>query len=228
MLIHNGIAIFSSLLFISAGCVVWILRYNHRNSQKITTDISSCKDGLVCMNWQDSFRCGHKIIDEQHYRLFCIGNELINSFLTKKSKSDVEVIVNELVDDIENHFNTEEGVLAENNHPISEEHKEIHRSLLAKATKIRELYHIDKISIRDIVGFVCYDVVAEHIIKEDLKFIFNKNPLLTTTFISIDKGIIVESLNYCISKVQCKHNLNNVCLNNIRNCLFRTTDKPDP
>jgi hemerythrin-like metal-binding protein len=219
-LIHNGMAIFSSLLFISAGCMVWMFRYKNRNSQKMTAGKNSYKDSLVYMNWQDSFMCGHHIIDEQHRRLFCIGNELITSLLTKKPKSDIELILDNLANDIENHFRTEEDVLAKNNHPISDEHKGIHRYLLAKAAKIQELYHIEQASIGDIVGFICYDVVAEHIIKEDLKLIFTPNSSPLASLIPTE-GFILEALRYCTSHILCKHNLNGACLNNTRNCLFR-------
>ncbi len=227
MLVRNGMAIFSGLLLIAAGCIVWALRYKHRSLPSGTTGKSPYTENLVSINWQDSFRCGHPIIDEQHHRLFTIGNKLIKSLLAKKPKSDVELILDELIHDIKNHFRTEEEVLAENNHPISDEHKGIHHYLLDKAAKIRELYHIDHASICDIVGFVCYDVVAEHIIKEDLQLIFTPNPSQRTASIPKDKTIILEALNYCVSNIPCKHSLQGICLNNTRNCLFRTTGEPD-
>jgi hemerythrin-like metal-binding protein len=142
--------------------------------------------------WHDAFKCGHLIIDKQHHQLFDIGNEVINAILANKPKSDVELILGEFIDHIMNHFNTEEAILAEMNHPLSKEHQEVHRSLVAKAMNIQELYHIDQAIISDIVGFITYDVVTEHIIKEDLKFAFM--PASGQTLWSKNKGIVVQDI----------------------------------
>jgi hemerythrin-like metal-binding protein len=182
VVLRNEMAVFSGITLMSAAALVWTVRSRaRRESRQWDADGRAAEpDGklagkapdsaLVRLSWQPSFECGHAVIDAQHRRLFGIGNELINSVLTGKSEFDVEILLEELIDHITDHFCTEEAVLAKTRHPLSKEHQEIHRSLLTKATSLRDRYHAGEVIVRDLVGFIAYDVVTEHIIKEDLKF----------------------------------------------------------
>lgn len=78
--------------------------------------------------------------------------------------------MHELVEDIENHFNAEEKIMEQHDAPISESHKTIHSGLLCKVKYYRERFHQGDLSMEELVGFIAYDVVSQHITKEDLKF----------------------------------------------------------
>jgi hemerythrin-like metal-binding protein len=179
VVLRDGIAVFSGLTLISAAGLVWILRYRYRsafNHSGGRIDLPESADGnalggvLVQIFWQPSFECGHSVIDAQHRRLFGLGNELIKAVSTNKLLGDVEWLLDELVDHITDHFCTEEAVLAKTKHPMSREHQKIHRSLLSRATDLRDRYHSGRMLTIDLVGFIVYDVITGHITKEDLKF----------------------------------------------------------
>lgn len=125
---------------------------------------------LTQIIWKPSFECGHSVIDAQHRRLFGLCNELIKAVSTNTPRGDIEWLLDELIDHITDHFGTEEAALAKSKHPITEEHQGIHRTLLSKAVDLRDRSRRGEMTISDLVGFIVYDVIADHITSEDLKF----------------------------------------------------------
>ena len=175
--LRDWMAVFSGVTLISAAGLVWILRYRYRsafNRSGGRIDLPETADGnalgpvLAQILWKPSFECGHPVIDAQHRRLFGLGNELIKAVSTNKVPGDIEWLLDELVDHITDHFCTEEAVLAKTKHPISREHQGIHRALLSKAAELRDRYHRGRMLASDLVGFVVYDVITDHITREDL------------------------------------------------------------
>lgn len=125
---------------------------------------------LMRLRWSSSFKSGHPVIDQQHSELFDIGNELITAVQGRKPKADIELLLHKLVEHIREHFATEEEVLARTRFPLSAQHMEIHRELLERAQDLKDWYRAGQLAVGDLVGFIAHDVIADHIIKEDLKF----------------------------------------------------------
>lgn len=179
VVLRNWMAVFSGVTLISAAGLVWILRYRYRRAfnhsgGRIDVPESAHRNALgevmVQISWQRSFECGHPVIDAQHRRLFGLGNELLKAVSTNKLPGDIEWLLDELVAHITDHFFTEEAVLAGTKHPLSEKHKGIHRSLLSDAADLRDRYCGDRMLTGELVRFVVYDVITDHITGEDLKF----------------------------------------------------------
>jgi len=171
----------SGLALLSAGGLVWSMRRRYRkliqqaaNGEDVDLsglDIDQDNSGsLVQIQWRKSFECGQIDIDRQHKRLFGLGNELINTVSSNKPRGDVELLLDELINHITDHFCTEEAILARSKHPLSPEHQEIHRQLLAKAVSLRAKFLDGSLVTSELVGFIVYDVITDHITKEDLKF----------------------------------------------------------
>ena len=169
IVLRNGFAIFSGLTLMSAGGIVWLLRSRARREDE-QADITGSNNRLVHIGWDRSFECGDTVIDAQHRRLFGIGNQVIDGVFTKKSRAEMELLLDDFVDHINEHFRTEEGILAKTGDPALKEHQEIHRSLLVKAAGLRDRYRRGQVGIQDVVTFVIFDVLTEHILNEDRKF----------------------------------------------------------
>lgn len=135
------------------------------------TDLLGDPDGSVMkMRWRKSYECGHPVIDRQHCEMFDLGNQLINAVLGGKPRDDIESLLDDLVLQIQDHFTTEEDVLARTHYPLTAEHKAIHRDLLERAGDLQERYLNGRLAVSDLVGFIAYDVIASHIIQDDQKF----------------------------------------------------------
>ena len=175
--LKNVMGAVSGLLLTSTGAAVWLMRRSYRSAMQDNLDQTSRGvdrgeqgTSLVKLIWRTSFEVGHEVIDRQHQGLVSLGNELINAVLTKRSKEFVHLLLHDLVDEVANHFQTEENIMAGYNNPLSEDHKEVHRSILARTKQLRDSFQESQLPVSDMVGFIVYDVVAEHIIKEELDF----------------------------------------------------------
>lgn len=170
----------SGLLLVAAGVVEWARRGpGNRPAQESGArppaptppiDESEAAGKLMTIRWRRDYECGHPVIDDQHRALFDISNDLINSVLLRKSKSDIELLLRELVEHIQHHFSTEEEVLARTRYPLTAAHREIHRVLLARAGDLEERYRAGLLAVGDLVGFISCEVISAHIITEDIKF----------------------------------------------------------
>jgi hemerythrin-like metal-binding protein len=167
------------IALVGLAIFIWILRYRYRkefvhseehiNTPSVLDTHDLPEHGLIQLSWSTALECGHPVIDGQHRRLFGIANEAINLLLAKQPKEQEEPLLDKLVAHLEEHFSTEEAVLAEASDPTFAEHCEHHQSLLAKAKAMRDRYHNDKIFTREMVDFLATEVISEHIMKEDLQ-----------------------------------------------------------
>ena len=174
----NAWGIFSGLLLSSTGVVVWLLRriYRRASCQPVGPRAweaavqNGYRDaGLVPLAWSVEYERGHVTIDTQHRKLFERVNVLLNAILDEKPKLDVELLLDELIKDVSNHFTAEENLLVEASLPLTPEHQESHRTLLARCKEMAERYHNDEIKVGALFNFVARDAVSEHILKDDPK-----------------------------------------------------------
>jgi hemerythrin-like metal-binding protein len=160
---------------------IWISRYRYRRAFALaeehmnTPSIFGSEDlpegGLVQMSWNQSLECGHPVIDGQHRRLFGLANEAITTLLSKGSKSDEETLLTQLIEQLQTHFITEETLLARAYDPRLEEHRTEHQALLAAAQIMLKRFHDGEVISRDLVTFLSNDVIAEHLIREDVSMV---------------------------------------------------------
>lgn len=178
----NAIGVFSGLMLVSAGLFVGVLRLKYRRSQRELAalralvpkyDETPPAPGLVRLAWRPEYECGNTLIDIQHRRLFESGNNLLNAILEDRAKLDVELMLDDMIAHVESHFCDEEALLARSQHPISKAHQELHQQLLARAKKLASLYHQGELAAGDLFTFVANDLVAQHIVREDLKFLLS-------------------------------------------------------
>jgi len=192
--LRNRLALFSGLILVAVGGIELLRRARFerelalsesRLHSRMSSRMSRNLDGdstqaLVQLSWRKSFECGHPVIDAQHRGLFNIGDGLINAAVKGKARDHIEFLLDELTEHIQEHFITEEAVLARTRYPLSEEHRTHHAELLARAQSLRDAYRNHQLDLGDLVGFITYEVIAEHIIKEDLKFALKDRAAVTT------------------------------------------------
>lgn len=170
--VRNLGAVLSSLLLVSAGGVIWKMRRDYRQRHHGETDAGTLGGAegaspLVQMIWRSSFEVGHEGIDRQHRRLFVLGNELVNAILLRKSKGDVELMLDDLVNNVAEHFEYEEEVMRGVGRALPADHLAAHRKMLAETKRLRECFHRGELQVAEVVGYVAYDVIVQHIIKDD-------------------------------------------------------------
>jgi len=169
--LRSGLAIVSGLALLSAGWLAWWLPQHDRQAyHKGHMAGADRRDEPAPIKWQKSYETGHPLIDTQHRRLFILGNALINAVASKLPHSDLEWLIDELIDYITRHFCAEESALTAINHPSFTEHQALHRALLAKAQQMHDRFHRSATISDEFLDFIAHDVIVDHICKEVIEF----------------------------------------------------------
>jgi hemerythrin len=124
------------------------------------------------LKWDDKFSVGVEMIDEQHKKLFEIGNrayQLLNNEIYIDKYNKIVSILHELIDYTEYHFNWEEEYM------ISIGYKRMFTQKVEHDGFIKELKNInyDRIDrdqnnyIKEILDFL-FTWITEHILDKDM------------------------------------------------------------
>lgn len=123
--------------------------------------------------WNSSFETGIAIIDEQHSRLVKLLNELAYSYVCGVDHSEIERILDALVEYAAYHFKTEEALWAEL--PIKdsmfESHLKTHNSFVGKVRTMQSRLATDdsRTVMNNLLSFLI-SWLAHHILYEDKRF----------------------------------------------------------
>lgn len=179
LVLQNGISLLPGAMLMLAGGSVHAMRKRarvgatkppatRRDERTQASDLQPSH--LMQITLGAANECGHPTIDAQHRDLCATANVLLDAVMTESPPNKVRTLLNELEGDLENHFRTEETILAGIDPQHAEQHKVLHDELLAKARLIIEHCRLGKIDVKEIVDFVAYDFVTEHIAKEDQRY----------------------------------------------------------
>lgn len=164
---------------------LYLAKRNGRNRAEIVVyspqsgDVHNLHSGFVELRWNVNNECGQAVIDHQHRRLFEIINYLLAAFIEKRTKEECGLLLDELLEDIINHFRTEEVIIRDAEYPFIEEHKNLHKKLEEKIVELIERFSRDELTLGELFSFLAYDVVAQHIIMEDKKYFPNIHNYVT-------------------------------------------------
>ena len=170
LVLRNGLALFSGCLLITAGGLVWFMRRSNKQAAAARNMPSRTSPGLIDFVWRPSFNSGSKLIDDQHRSLFSVANRLTDEITNHKPDQVIKGTIRELIQDIQAHFKAEEEILEKAAPAMAGSHKEVHAQLIKEVGEIvnRTAHGIS--SFRELIGFVVYDVISNHLTQEDSKF----------------------------------------------------------
>lgn len=129
--------------------------------------IDKKEENFLRIVWSVNFESGHYKIDAQHKRLFEASNKIFaNMFYLKSYDEQKEAIVC-LIDDLKDHFAYEEEVLSEINYPEKAYHSASHEKLMNDAEILIKKFDKKEIQAVEVLNFIIFDVIAEHLYKQD-------------------------------------------------------------
>ena len=99
---------------------------------------------------------------------YCLDEQLITLF--NVSASDIGKIFDELVQYTASHFSDEEALQARANYPDINNHKEVHKKLVAKVLEYGEQLKAGKLQAADLMRFLS-DWLINHIQGTDSKYV---------------------------------------------------------
>jgi hemerythrin-like metal-binding protein len=175
-LIKNGWGIFSGALLMLAGAMVLLMRRHYRSvargAKALRQERQSERErgggqGLMPLEWRREYECGNTLIDAQHRSLFASANALREAIIDGKTQLDLELVVDDLLGDINRHFQVEDSLLARTDSADARAHKELHQALIARARMLGEMFHRGQVSAVDLYKFVSSELVDGHIMQQD-------------------------------------------------------------
>ena len=124
------------------------------------------------ITWEDAWNIGHPEIDEHHHKLVEMVQRLFGAIITTQGEAYVKEIFLELIDYTKYHFQREEEVFEEYGFDQLARHKELHQQLIKQVLEVSEDIIAQGASeeiSEEVYNFLKH-WLADHIIKEDLKF----------------------------------------------------------
>jgi hemerythrin-like metal-binding protein len=174
--------LFSGLMLLSAGVLIWRTRRIYRNAhrRKLRTKrvaqplyeppplkVMDSRGKPTPLVWDTAHECGYPPIDSQHRHLFELANNLLSGILSEQDKVDLELLLDDLLAALARHCEAEELFLLKIQHPDTAVHQDHHRHLLDRCRALAERYHQDQISAQDVYTYVAKDLITGHILSED-------------------------------------------------------------
>ena len=124
----------------------------------------------VQIEWKSEWESGNQEIDKQHRELVRFGNELIFDVFSDETKEKIGPKLDEFLDHVVYHFNSEEEILNSSKFMGAKEHSEAHKLIIADALRMKEAYLSGKLKPSAFFSFIFDDFIVGHMIKEDVKY----------------------------------------------------------
>lgn len=123
------------------------------------------------LEWKEEYSIGVQLIDEQHKRLFEIGNriyQLLENYLLEDKYDKIVVILEELKQYTKYHFQSEEQYMLQIKYPKYFSQKVDHDDFIAKIEEanLEDIDTDQEKYIRDLLLFV-FNWILEHILQKD-------------------------------------------------------------
>ncbi|WP_153110840.1 diguanylate cyclase [Propionivibrio limicola] len=126
--------------------------------------------GLIQLVWHPSYESGNELIDAQHRALVEQANQLMKAILGNQSKAAISQSIGTLLAEIGQHFRDEEALFATTAYPEAAYHRELHDRLTARALDLAEQFNSDRLGVGELLHYLAYEVVAQHMLIEDRKY----------------------------------------------------------
>ena len=124
----------------------------------------------VQIEWKSEWESGNQEIDKQHRELVRFGNELIFDVFSEEAKEKIEPKLDEFLNHVIFHFNSEDEILNSTKFSGAKEHSEAHKLIIADALRMKEAYLSGKLKPSAFFSFIFDDFIVGHMIKEDAKY----------------------------------------------------------
>lgn len=155
-----------------------LYRAKKRGRNLVEADLSTASEvpveylegNFVRLVWKPRFGSGHPLIDAQHRNLFEDANHLLEAVLSGRPRDETEALIEQLLEDVRKHFDTEEGILEELGFADLEGHRREHAALLARALDMAATFRAGELSTGELFEFLAYDVVARHLLGADRQY----------------------------------------------------------
>ncbi|MCX7678933.1 MAG: bacteriohemerythrin [Spirochaetes bacterium] len=122
--------------------------------------------------WNKEYSVGIKSMDEQHYKLVDLANNLYEAIKSGRKNEALIETFKGLVEYVQVHFNAEEKLMEDNDYPFNQllKHKQEHRDLIKKIKELFEKAKAGSATVNlEMLNFL-RDWIMIHIAESDKKY----------------------------------------------------------
>ena len=121
--------------------------------------------------WRHAYQCGEGTIDRQHEDIFLRCNSIVHAVENGDVSCDkLPEMLARLIDELAVHFQYEESVLSRHGYPGLDTHSQQHQALIERARDLHRLAIARELPVAEMVSFIEWDWVAQHILTDDHEF----------------------------------------------------------
>lgn len=114
---------------------------------------------------------GIEQIDQQHSRFFVLMNRMITAGPGPANRELVAQVLEELTDYLDEHFRTEEELMAQVGYPDLMEHHRQHAAFVAKVIAFSRKFRREEVGLEDEMTAFLVEWFMDHIRHEDAKYV---------------------------------------------------------
>ena len=141
-----------------------------RNRVEAWTAGRPFREAMVRIEWHDDWNSGVEVIDREHRDLIAKGNTLLNMALSGTPAERMKPLLDTIIGDIQQHFSDEEKILAATDYPDFQEHREIHKALVADALIVQENFEHGLADASLLFHLLVNKIIVEHMLSTDIRF----------------------------------------------------------
>ncbi len=124
---------------------------------------------MAMMEWNDSLKVGHGLIDRDHQRLVALINQLGEAMSAGQGKDACSAVLDELIDYTKTHFASEERLMAAHGYGDAAAHRAEHASLIEDVEDFRIKYHAGMATLSVFLLRFLMEWLTYHILQSDKK-----------------------------------------------------------
>ena len=126
---------------------------------------------MTIVQWSDDYKTGEKEIDQEHWGLFALVNDLSDKMSDGAPVKSIASTIDALVAYVDVHFEHEERLMAEKGYPKLESHKQAHAALGKRVEEFHGAFQrnpetFDFIALMDFLS----TWLKQHILNLDMDF----------------------------------------------------------
>ena len=124
---------------------------------------------MAMMEWNDSLKVGHSVIDRDHERLVGLINKLGDAMSDGHGKDACGAVLDELIDYTQTHFANEERLMATHGYGDSVAHRAEHAKLIKDVQEFRIKYASGTATLSVFLLRFLMEWLTHHILQSDKK-----------------------------------------------------------
>ena len=125
---------------------------------------------MALLNWKRDFLLGNAQVDSDHQHLFDLINSFHYEYIQNRDRAEILRLLNNLVKYCEEHFQREEGMMAEKSYPGLDDHRQIHARLFETIFDLQSKLENASIKMeKETVDFLRH-WLTDHIVEHDMAF----------------------------------------------------------